>query len=398
VAAHRKQITAALLAVGVAGLLFRIVVARWSHGSNDINIWTGFAELIEAHHGLGWLYDNKVDFNHPPLIALFVTALHKLAHATGWRFDFLFKLPEIGADTLAGVLVYRTWRARGSLAASGAFALFCWNPASFLVSAHHGNTDPTVATLSLLAAFLIDRRRAFAGGLALAAAINVKLIPVLLIPVFLASLATRREAIRFMGALALGALPFAPFIAFHWAGFRPHVLAYKSYAGPWGITSLLDFLGQARNFADLARSLTEFWTRRGSTLVLLAPVVLAAVSWRRERIWSASELGAIVYLAFLVLTPGFGVQYVVYPIPLLFAADVRRACACSASTGLFILIAYYSTWTNTRPYFSNFYPGFPVASKVFGHLAWLILAFTAIRMLRRPGAGPRPTLWSPSPV
>ena len=129
-----------------------------------------------------------------------------------------------------------------------------------------------MAALSLLAAFLIDRRRAFAGGLALAAAINVKLIPVLLIPVFLASLATRREAIRFIGALLLGALPFAPFIAFHWAGFRPHVLAYKSYAGPWGITSLLDFLGQSKNFAELSRSLSQFWIKRGSTAVLLAPL------------------------------------------------------------------------------------------------------------------------------
>jgi len=378
--------------VGVAGLLFRIVVARWSHGSNDINIWTHFAELIETHHGLGWLYDNQVDFNHPPLIALLLTGLHKLAHARGWRFDFLFKLPQIAADTVAAVLVYRTWRVRGDVAASGAFALFCWNPASFLVSAHHGNTDPTVAMLSLLAAFLIDRRRPFAGGLALAAAINVKLIPVLLIPVLLASLATRREVLRFIGALALGTLPFVPYVLFHWKGFRPHVLAYKSYPGPWGITSLLDFLGQSKNFYELARDLTQFWVKRGSTVVLLVPLALAVVNWRRERFWSACELGAIVYLAFLVLTPGFGVQYVVYPIPLLFAADLRRAVACAASTGLFILIAYYATWTSTKPYFSNFYPGFPVASKVFGHLAWLILAFTAVRMLARPGAGPRPAL------
>jgi Gpi18-like mannosyltransferase len=385
-----------LLAVGVAGLVFRIVVARWSHGSNDINIWTHFAELIETHHGLGWLYDNQVDFNHPPLIALFLTGLHKLAHAMGWRFDSLFKLPQIGADTLAGVLVYQTWRVRGSVTASGAFALFCWNPASFLVSAHHGNTDPTVAALSLLAAFLIDRRRPFAGGLALAAAINVKLIPVLLIPVYLVSLATRREVLRFIAALALGALPFVPFVVFHWTGFRPHVLAYKSYAGPWGITSLLDFLAQTRNFVDLPRSLTGFWTKTGSAVVLLVPVVLAVANWRRERIWSACELGAIVYVAFLVLTPGFGVQYVVYPIPLLFAVDVRRACACAASTGLFILIVYYATWTGTRPYFSNFYPGFPMGSKVFGHLAWLILVFTVIRLVAKPGSGPRPA-WSVGP-
>lgn len=376
---------------GCAGLLFRFLVARWSHGSNDINIWTSFCKQIEAHHGVGWLYDNQGDFNHPPLIALGATALHRASLAWGWRFDFLFKLPQIGADALAASLVYRTWRARERLTAALAFALFCWNPASFLVSAHHGNTDPTCAAFSLLSAFLLDRKRAFWGGLALAAAINVKLIPTLLIPVFFATLSSRRQVFQFLLALSLGALPFAPYLVRHWTGFSQHVLSYRSFVGPWGITSFLEFLGMHHNFAEMAQRLTKLWTKVGPPLMLALPVVLAVIAWRRKHSWSATELGAIVCALFLVLTPGFGVQYVVYPIPLLFAADVAWATAYSATAGLFIFVAYYATWTGTHPYFSNFYPGFPIAAKVFGHVPWLILAVAMYKLLaRRSTSEPAP--------
>lgn len=388
---RRRSLATVLMMMGCAGLLFRVLVARWSHGSNDINIWTHFCVLIETHHGVGWLYDNQADFNHPPLIALGATALHKASVAWSWRFDSLFKLPEIAADALAAVLVYRTWRAREGLAAPLAFVLFCWNPASFLVSAHHGNTDPTCAALSLLAAFLVDRKRAFWGGLALAAAINVKLIPIVLIPVLFAMLRSRRQVLHFLLALSLGAVPFAPYVFGHWKGFSQHVLSYRSFVGPWGVTSFLEFLGMHPNFADIARRLSKSWTRIAPPAILAAPVVLGVIAWRRKRPWSAIELGAIVYSLFLVLTPGFGVQYVVYPLPLLFAADVAWATAYGATAGLTIFIAYYATWTGTHPYFSNFYPGFPIAAKVFGHVPWLILLGATYKLLaRRSSPGPAP--------
>jgi hypothetical protein len=364
--------------VGVAGLSFRLLVARWSHGSDDINTWASFCEMIEAHHGVGWLYDHEPYFNHPPLIALLATALHELSLAWSWRFDFLFKVVQIGADALAATLVYAAWRERGRrLSAPLAFALFCWNPASFLISAHHGNTDPTCAALAFLAAFLLDRRRPFWGGLALAAAINVKLIPVLLVPAFLSTLTSRRQVAAFMLALSLGAIPFVPFVVGHWSGFSAHVLQYRSFVGTWGLTSLFQFLH--------LRRLTDTWTIGAPSIILLAAVALAVINRREGRLWSATELGATVFALFLALTPGFGVQYVVYPIPLLFAADVAWASAYSASSGLFLAVAYYATWTGTRPYFSNFNAGFPAAAKVVGYLPWVIITVAACRLLARPG-------------
>src|SRR5882672_1896341 len=103
--ALRAPASVALLIIGAAGLAFRIVVARWSHGSNDINLWNKFCEQFEAHHSLGWLYDNEPYFNHPPGMALVVIGLHKLSLAKDWRFDFLFKLPQVAAEILTAVLI-----------------------------------------------------------------------------------------------------------------------------------------------------------------------------------------------------------------------------------------------------------------------------------------------------
>jgi hypothetical protein len=377
--AQREPATIALVVVGVAGLSFRLLVARWSHGSDDINAWASFCRMIEAHHGVGWLYDHEAYFTYPPLIALLATALHEVSLALSWRFDFLFKVAQIGADALAAAVVYAAWRNRGRrLSAPVAFALFCWNPASFLISAHHGNTDPTCAALALLAALLLDRRRPFWGGLALAAAINVKLIPVLLVPAFLSTLTSRRQVANFLLALSLGAIPFVPFVVRHWSGFYAHVLRFRSFAGTWGLTSLFEFLGLPR--------LTDAWTIAAPPIMLLAPVALAEINRREARILSATELGATVFALFLALTPGFGVQYVIYPIPLLFAANVGWASVYSASSGLFLAVAYYATWTGTRPYFSNFNAGFPVVAKILGCLPWVIITVVAFKLPARTGS------------
>src|SRR4051795_6514763 len=60
--AHQAVIRAALIVVGVTGLSFRLVVALWSHGSNDINLWAGFCVEYETHGSLGWLYDHDKFF------------------------------------------------------------------------------------------------------------------------------------------------------------------------------------------------------------------------------------------------------------------------------------------------------------------------------------------------
>jgi hypothetical protein len=372
----------ALIALGLLGLCARLVVVHKTLGSNDMVAWHGFAEQIQRI-GLGRQYDTNPLFNHPPLMGLFAGKLFALATWSGVRFEVLFKVPLVLADALSAWLVFRSWRKRSRLQAGAAFALFCWNPVSLLVTGYHGNTDSLCAALSLLAAMLMDAEFALLAGLALGASINVKLIPVLLIPALLSCAKSPRQALRFLVGLSFGALPYAPLVLTHWQGFRSHVLGWRSFPGEWGITGLLGEIGQNRHFAALAGAVNRFWIERGAAIVLGFSVILAVINRLGRSRFSAREMVALSYVGFVVLAPGWGIQYSVYPVPALFAANVGRAAAYGSVAGLYVIVVYVSLWTGTLPYYSDFYSGQPLGGKLVGYLAWLVGIRTLFDLFRK---------------
>ena len=147
---------------------------------------------------------------------------------------------------------------------------------------------------------------------------------------------------------------------------------------------MLASLQTLKHVRPASAALDAFWIARGSTFILAGALALAAVNWARRRPWNAPAVGACVYLLFLVLAPGFGVQYLIYPIPLLFVARLPRAVFFSALAGTFMLLVYYALWTGTRPYYSEFRDGVPAGAKVLGNFVWLLAATTIVKLLRAP--------------
>jgi hypothetical protein len=367
--------------VAALGLLARFIVMLESIGSNDMVTWQHFANVI-ARTSVGHAYDTEVLYNHPPLMGLMGGGLFSLSRALGCRFEVLFKLPMLLADAGVAYLIYRSWRGRGVERALVALACFCWSPISISITGYHGNTDSLCAGLTLLSAVLLDGEFAFLGGLALAASINVKLIPCLLIPTSMACLKSWKERRSFAFGLSLGVIPFLPYLLWHWQGFHDHALAYRSYPGEWGITGILARVGANRHLAELCGWMNRFWVEHGSLGVLLWPVLLASLElWFRRR-WSARELSAAVMAGFLVLTPGWGIQYAIYPVALLFSANIERAIAYSVFGGLYTLIVYASLWTGSRPFYSSFYEGQPEGGLIIGFLTWLVAGRAVIDLLR----------------
>jgi hypothetical protein len=385
-----------LLGIALLGFVARAWLVNESLGTNDIVTWRTFATEIDVR-GLGFVYDNNSNFNHPPLMGLLAQLLYVIAAKTGMRFDVLFKTPQLMADAAAAALIYWAWRRRSPLYAGAAAALFCWNPASLLVSAYHGNTDPLCAALALAAVVLADAKRPLLAGLVLGAGINVKLIPTLLIPVLYSSVGDWKKTARFTAGLSVGVLPFVPIALWHWKGFFAHCLNYASFPGVWGITGVLRILKENPNLREILNHLhlRTFWEAKGALIVLLAPFALAGVNLMRGRRWSARELGAGAFSLFLVLTPGFGVQYIVYPVALLFVANLGRAVAFSTMAGLYALALYYGLWTRTQPFYSSFYVPHPPSAMLLGYFAWLVLIRSVIDLLR---ARKQPPLLTRSPA
>jgi hypothetical protein len=114
-------------------------------------------------------------------------------------------------------------------------------------------------------------------------------------------------------------------------------------------------------------------------LILASAVWLGLQQWR-HRSRSPVEVGALTFAAFLVLTPGFGVQYVVWVLPLLFAARPPVAISYGYLAGAFVALVYSGFSAGVSPWLSLFPSGrYPFLATCFGLLAWLILAAYCLR-------------------
>jgi hypothetical protein len=251
--------------------------------------------------------------------------------------------------------------------------------------------------LVMLSGLLFDAGQLALAGAALGAAINIKLVPVFLIPVLGLQLRTRREALQFFGALALAALPFLPLLLGIPTTFVKNAILYNSSANRWGIYGLFKMALETRHVAKVAAPMVDLYWRFGR-YVMMASVIALGIAGRRLRRWSAAELVALGMIAFLVFTPGFGIQYTIYVLPALFAVSLARGAIYSTVAGLFALVVYLEFWTGEVPYHSVFVGHFTFIGTELGLCTWLYLCASAIALLRgRRSAAPPPRVLSESP-
>lgn len=375
--------------IGAFGIAIRCLLSDVSIGSNDIYTWEEFGRYASRESVL-WMYDNLKGWNHPPLMGYLVAGAFQLSEFTGVRFPVVFRLVPIAADLLCLLLLWKVWR-RHSIrpdAAVSAVTIFSFSPAAILVSGYHGNTDPLVGLFVLGACYLVEAQgRYFWAGVALAAAVNVKLIPLVLAPVFLANIRKWPEAIRFCAGFSLGAIPFLPVVIRVGPAFYRNAIAYNSNFDHWGIPFFI--LGAERIPALSARAiqLHNWFVPNGRYLVIA--VILALCAWSRwRRPLSTYQLAAGGLAAFLVLGSGFGVQYVAILGPVLVAASLGWGIYYAISAGAFIGAVYYLFGTPfegplLRSDFSDF---FPYPSPWIGLLAWAGLVAFLISLPRARAA------------
>ena len=382
------RVTHLLWLLAAVGVVVTFGVSMCSWGTNDTLSFARFAHGLERD-GLLATYRNDPLFNHPPLVSLWCRAALALAGDSALAFAVIFRIPIVLSGGACALLLAQIARFRGASPRAAAALAACatWNPCLILVAGYHCNTDPLYATLGLLAVHLLqDRGRPLLAGLALGLAINVKLIPVLLIVPLALTLRSWRDLFAFAGGLALMALPFLPPLLMEPA-FARNVLHYRSQLDNWGVPYLL---AQATT-GDLAprgeptgNSLPTLYFRTGSVLIL-ASVMAWAVLARALRRWDAHRVAAVTFVLFLVLTPGFGVQYLVVAVPFLYATTTRAfANAYGVLAGLFLLATYWLFWDGGFPLSSLLNSRFPAPLAVLGLFPWgLLVYFLAVVAPRR---------------
>jgi hypothetical protein len=216
---------------------------------------------------------------------------------------------------------------------STARLLYALSPIAVLVVSVHGQVEPTSLAFAVGGIALLQRDRDLAAGVLFGLAIATKTWPALIVlPVLLPmgrrALRPAISAASVMAALALSSMLLLGTTAFDLAG---ELSSYTSFAGYWGWSGTIASFGRP----DLAVGYDSDISSIGSALVALA-VVATLVLYRRSdvlrRAWTTS-------VATLVVSAGFGPQYLLWPVPFLIANDERRAFFTVSATAL-ALVSY----------------------------------------------------------
>jgi uncharacterized membrane protein len=366
---HQTRI---LIAAAAVAFLLKVWLAATTFGTNDVRTFESMLGKLETA-GVETLYregtevrlDGRVEvtrMNHPPFALTLLCAWGGLRTVTGVPLGFWMRLTCALADLLT---IWLLWRIVGATNPRSLLVVAI-APVGIMISGFHGNTDPIMIALVVLAIYLLERRESpWLAGAAFALACSVKVWPLVFAPAFLFWTVTARRWVAFwtsfMVVAAVAAMPWflsAPGLILE------RVFGYSSFAGWWGIPY----------FLPAAASVLR-------PLVFVSVLVVTVFVHRRARPLFAQC--AIVAFVFLFLTPGFGPQYVAWVVPFTVAAGWRWVAVFHVVVGLFVFSMYTAWSLGFRWTLADARNPIPVWVFWIGLLAWVMLPVLIVKTFRR---------------
>ena len=346
--------------VGLALIAFmlKLVVAFNTFGSTDAVVFYTFAKAL-SKEGLEFTYRHSILFNHPPLTAHYLRLIFYLDHqaffrASGLTFPVLLRLPGILADFVVLLVLLEIPKRHAEIRIPAwALALFALSPVSLMVSGFHGNTDPVMVMFLVLASFMCLRNRPALSGLFLALSCQIKIVPLLFVPIFFFFWYDRGIGARFLLPFALGSLlSWSEALLNFPALFIKNVLSYSGFWGIWGITYWLRLTGLPEfnvvNFFHLP--LLERVVITILKLGIIAVVLL--IAWRRRKLCSERLFHSLAYawIIFFVFSPAVCAQYMVWLAPFVLVLSPVFYSWLAASSSLFLFF-FYNVTTGGLPWY-----------------------------------------------
>jgi hypothetical protein len=392
-----RRLRLVVLVVALAAAAVKLYLAAKSAGSNDVATYAVFANAIRkvgpvSIYGLkafDGLHGHRL-YNHPPLIGWMLLLL---SHISDWgvSFRFLIRVPATVADVITALLVFELVRIRRPIVeAAVAGVLVGGSPALLVVSGFHGNTDPVFVMFAIMSLWLlVTDRSAILAGLSIAAAISIKIIPIVSIPVLflIAWRAGRRRTIEFSAAFgAAMAVLWVPVALTHWHEYATNVLGYKGLHGKWGI---VEFASNNLHLSPHALTLIEGPGRW--PMLLLSAGLPVFVAWRRPAA-SIPAFGLSLVLVLMLSTASSGGRYHVWSLGAAFLINVPVAAVFDISTSI-LLIHVYNRWSGGRWYdtpFASAWTHGETALAAFTWFALLALTILAVVPVFRPAPAEAP--------
>jgi hypothetical protein len=259
-------------------------------------------------------------------------AIHAIELKTGLAWVYAVKIAPIAADL---VLVWLVARFAGSDGRTRALQ-YAVNPLSLLVVSLHGQVEPIALALALTGVLLIKKGRPVLGGVFLGAAVAAKTWPVVILIAVL-PLRNLPKLVRIIAGSAI--VPVVCLLAgvllldTQLLPDLRHILGYSSFVSLWTWSGTYIALGHENQVgygSDLGRP--------GTALVLVGVVVVLLLLRRRE-----PEVRALAVLcAVLICSSGFGVQYLLWVLPLMMAISGPIRVGYVLGAGAWAAVFYLS--------------------------------------------------------
>jgi hypothetical protein len=332
----------------LVALVAKLALASLTVGTTDVFLFGAFGEII-GRHGLAYAYEHFRIFNHTPLVGEWAAGLARAGGENFQAFALSLRVPGILADFLS-VLVLLRLRQKTGRPPVWALVLFALSPVSLMVSGYHGNVDPVLALLLLVAAWMCIEQKPLLCGIALGLACQVKVVPLLIVPVFAAYWWPRKKLLRFASAACVVTLAgWAPALVLAPEAFFRNALGYSGYWGIWGWSYALLASGmeafQKVGIDNLHPAQTAAMAA-SKYLIIGATLWLA---WRRRKHDVFLTLAA-VWTCFFIFSSGVAPQYFVWLAPFLLMASARWYAAFTGASAIF-LFAFYNTVSGGLPWY-----------------------------------------------
>jgi len=311
-----------------------LALASLTYGTNDVLYFQSFVAKA-AHDGTGALYRDGAKLiayhpeaiapmTHPPAILAPLAGLQYLENVSRIPFHFWFRLVTTIAHLVSGLFVWRLMSAKAAI-----YYLLC--PAAIMIAGFHGNTDPLVVAVLLACIYAAERKCPAWSGVLFAIACSIKVWPLFLVPAFGLGLETWRARLRFcVSAAAVAAVLTVPYLFGDSEAILSNLLGYHGAGGMWGLSQL------------------SWYVRVGVPVTFSA--IAALVVYLRVRRASLSYMIGSSIILFLVLTPGFSVQYLAWILPFCFLFGSQVTGAVYATSSVFLAIVY-TYWSGGLPWY-----------------------------------------------
>lgn len=376
-----------VLFAGLIGFAIKILLSASTVGTNDVASWAFYTNYVLTDGSVS-IYREIPLYNHPPLVSGYLWFIGRvLGGQESVLFPFLLRLPSIVADFGSLWLVWRLTDAYyGDRRALWATLTFALSPTLILVSGFHGNSDPVFLFLMLWSLYLLVIERSTVGaGLLLGLAVNIKIVPLMLVPAFFFLIRGMEGRLRFFGGMGLTLVAgYGYHLSRDFRHLITNIFSYQGFPGIWGIGMVFEPY--------------DAFGRLAMEIVII--VMMAFLGWRMESVDDDAdrsrkllEAYSVTFLAALVLFPGFGVQYLAWLVPVFCFVSPLAAASYSLVSGLFLLMVYHH-WSGGFPlyYANSFVAGeWSILVSGLGAVLWLSLCVVLIvysfRMYRLPGQG-----------